>query len=64
MDFDDGTSAWDLARDWLVEGYICREIVYDKKGKNIIGFQKLDPLKVIPIIDEQTGLKLWIQIPR
>lgn len=61
--FDDGTSAWDLARDWLVEGYICREIVYDSKGKNIIGFQKLDPLSVMPIIDENTGLKIWIQHP-
>lgn len=61
--FDDGTTAWDLARDWLVEGFICKEIVYDSKGKNIIGFHSLDPLKVIPIIDEETGLKLWVLNP-
>lgn len=59
--FDDGTLAWDIARDWLVEGFICREIIYDKKGKNIIGFQKLDPLTVIPLIDPVSGLKVWIQ---
>ena len=59
--FSDGTLGWDVCRDWLVEGYICREIIYDKKGKNIIGFQKLDPASVTPVIDPQTGLKLWVQ---
>lgn len=59
--FADGSLAWDICRDWLVEGYICREIIYDNKGKNIIGFQKLDPVSVIPIVDPQNGLKIWIQ---
>jgi len=61
--FSDGSLAWDVCRDWLVEGYICREIIYDKKGKNIIGFQKLLPETVIPIVDPQSGLKIWIQYP-
>jgi len=61
--FSDGSLAWDICRDWLVEGFICREIIYDKKGKNIAGFQKLDPLTIIPIIDPESGLKLWIQYP-
>lgn len=61
--FADGSLAWDICRDWLVEGYICREIIYDKKGKNVAGFQKIDPLTVLPIIDPESGLKLWIQYP-
>jgi hypothetical protein len=61
--FADGSLAWDMARDWLVEGYMCREIIYDKKGKNVVGFQKLDPISVIPIVDPESGLKLWIQNP-
>lgn len=61
--FDNGAKAWDLARDWLVEGYLCREIVYDDKGKNIIGFHDLDPASIIPIIDPETGIKIWLQYP-
>ena len=61
--FADGSLAWDICRDWLVEGFICREIIYDKKGKNIIGFQQLDPLSIVPIIDPESGLKIWVQFP-
>lgn len=61
--FVDGSLAWDVCRDWLVEGFICREMIYDKKGKNVKGFQKIDPLTVVPIIDPESGLKLWIQYP-
>jgi hypothetical protein len=63
LGFSDGSYAWDICRDWLVEGYIAREIIYDKKGKNIIGFQKLDPATLYPIVDEASGIKLWIQHP-
>ncbi len=59
--FNDGQTAWGICRDWLVEGYVCREIIWDKKGKNITGFQKLDPLTILPLIDPQTGIKLWVQ---
>ena len=61
--FADGSLAWDICRDWLVEGFLCREIIYDKKGKNIAGFQKIDPMSILPIIDPESGLKLWIQYP-
>jgi len=61
--FDDGATAWDLCRDWLVDGYICREIIYDDKGKNIIGFQNLDPASIISMVDPESGIKIWIQHP-
>lgn len=61
--FDDGAKGWDLCRDWLVDGYLCREIIYDNKGKNIIGFQELDPVSIIPIVDPESGIKIWLQYP-
>jgi hypothetical protein len=63
MGLADGSAGWDWCRDWLVEGYICREIVYDDKGKNIIGSMTIDPASIIPMIDEQSGIKIWIQHP-
>jgi len=59
--FNDGTLAWDICHDWLVEGFLCREIIYDSKGKNILAFQRLDPATIVPIIDPESGYKLWIQ---
>jgi hypothetical protein len=59
--FTDGSLAWDICRDWLVDGFLCREIVYDKRGKNIVGFLKIDPASIIPMIDEASGMKIWIQ---
>jgi hypothetical protein len=61
--FSDASKAWDICRDWLVEGFICREIIYDDKGKNVIGFLNIDPISIIPIIDEISGVKIWIQHP-
>jgi len=61
--FADGSAAWDICHNWLVEGYICREIIYDAKGKNVVGFQKLDPATIIPIVDADTQLKIWVQHP-
>lgn len=61
LNFYDKSKAYDLCFDYLVEGYICKEIVYDDKRKNIIFFQTVDPTSIISIIDEETGIKLWIQ---
>lgn len=63
LGFGNGTFAWDVCRDWLVDGYICREIIYDRKGKNIIGFLSIDPATIIPIVDPQSGLQIWLQNP-
>lgn len=63
LGFNNGSAGWDICRDWLVEGFICREIIYDSKGKNIEGFQKLDHTTIIPIVDIQSGLKIWVQHP-
>jgi len=59
--FNIKTQAWDICRDWLVEGYISYEIIYDDKRKNIIGFQKLDPRTLMPISDPETKIIFWLQ---
>jgi hypothetical protein len=64
--FGDDISAWQLFRQFLVEGFLAFEIVYDDKGKNIIGFKELDPVTLLPSVEKQpngTFLNVWIQYP-
>lgn len=63
LGFNVQSKAYDICFDYLVEGYIVKEIVYDDKRKNIIFFQTVDPTSIYPIIDEETGIKLWVQYP-
>ena len=59
--FNDGKSAWDFFRKWLIDGFLAFEIIYDKDEKNIIGFKELLPESLMPAIDKDTGKKIWIQ---
>jgi hypothetical protein len=64
--FGDDISAWQLFRQFLVEGFLSFEIVYDDKGKNIIGFKELDPVTLLPSVEKQPNgsyLNVWIQYP-
>ena len=62
--FADGHRLWDYFRKWLIEGYLCFEIIYDKAQKNIIGFKELDVITLRPsIITDSNGKtrKVYIQ---
>lgn len=61
LGFTDRTFGWDMFRDFLVEGFICKEIIYDQRKKNIIGFQSLDAKTIFPYTDPKTGIHYWIQ---
>lgn len=63
LGFNIQSRAYDACIDYLVEGYIVIEIVYDDKRKNIVAFQFIDPASVFPVIDEESGIKLWVQHP-
>lgn len=63
LGFANGSYAWDLCRDWLIEGYICKEIIRDKQGRKIEGFLTLDPRTIYPYADPESGVKYWIQNP-
>lgn len=60
--FSDGITAWNLMKDFLIDGYISLEIVWDDKKKNIIFFNRLDPSTLVPSYEHGIG-NLWIQFP-
>lgn len=60
--FSDTISAWNMIRDFLIDGYIATEIIYDDKKKNIIGFNRLRPETLVPAYEPAIG-HLWIQFP-
>jgi len=60
--FSDSISAWNLMKDFLIDGYIAMEIVWDDKKKNIIHFNRIRPETVVPAFEPSIG-HLWIQYP-
>ena len=60
--FSDSITAWDMMRDFLIDGYLAVEIIYDDKKKNIIGFNRLRPETLVPSYEPSIG-HLWIQFP-
>lgn len=60
--FSDSVSAWMLMKDFLIDGYIAQEIIWDDKKKNIIGFNRLRPETLVPAFEPAIG-HLWIQYP-
>jgi hypothetical protein len=64
--FDQGISAWQYFYQWLIEGHLAFEIIYDDLNKptEIIGFKELDPATLYPEMkkDMSGGLILqWAQ---
>lgn len=60
--FADNITAWTMMRDFLIDGFIAVEIIYDNKKKNIIGFTRLRPETLVPAYEPDVG-HLWIQYP-
>ena len=64
--FNEGISAWHYFRNFLVDGILSFEIIFDDKGKNIIGFKELDPASLLPSVEKQMDgsfVEIWIQYP-
>ena len=61
--FNDGITAWNYFKDFLTDGYIAYEIVYDDKQKSIEGLYRIDPLTLVVVSDPISGTVLWIQYP-
>ena len=55
--------AWDLFRQFIIDGFLAFEIVYDDKQKNIIFFNQLDPADLIYALNPYDNTKVWIQFP-
>ena len=60
--FSDSVTAFNLVKDFLVDGYVAMEIVYDDKKKNVIAFNRLRPETIVPAYEPNVG-HLWIQYP-
>lgn len=61
--FNDGIQATILSKKFLVDGHLAFEIVWDDKQKNIIGFEEVDPITLIPGYDPLDGSNIWVQYP-
>jgi len=60
--FADSITAWQMMRDFLIDGYLAIEFIYDDKKKNIVGFNRLRPETLVPAYEPNVG-HLWIQFP-
>jgi hypothetical protein len=60
--FSDGITAWNMMKDYLIDGYVALEIVWDDKKKNIIHFNRMRPETLVPAYEPAIG-NLWIQFP-
>ena len=60
--FADGITGYNLIKDFLIDGYLALEIVWDDKKKNIIYFNRLKPESLVPAYEPTIG-NLWIQFP-
>ena len=61
--FGEGIAAWQYAYQFLIEGHLSFEIIYDDpiKPKKIIGFKELDPASIAPQLNKDSKGKLFLQ---
>ena len=62
--FNNGISAWQYFRQFLIDGFLSFEIVYSDDGRQIVGFKELDPTSLTPTTERnQSGetIPTWIQ---
>lgn len=65
--FADDITAWQYFRQFIIDGFLAFEIVYDDKGQKIIGFKELDPVTLVPSVEKQvdgTYVNTWTQFPQ
>ena len=61
--FGESIAAWQYAFQFLVEGHLAFEILYDnlQKPTEIIGFKELDPASVAPQLQKDAKGKLYLE---
>jgi hypothetical protein len=60
--FSDSITAFNMMKDFLIDGYLALELVWDDKKKNIIAFNRIRPESIVPAYEPNVG-HLWIQFP-
>lgn len=61
--FNDGLTAWNYMKTFLIDGFLAFELVYDDNQKNIVDLNLLDPLTLIVAAEPGSGTVVWIQNP-
>lgn len=63
--FVNDTTAWQYFRQFLIDGTLAFEIVYDERGENVIGFKELDAAFLKPDVRNENGVlkKVWYLYP-
>ena len=63
--FANDTVAWQYFRQFLIDGVLAFEIVFDVKGQNVIGFKEIDAATIRSDIRNENGVlkKVWYQYP-
>lgn len=63
--FVSDTTSWQYFRQYLIDGVLAFEIVYDAKGTEILGFKEIDAASLRPDIRNENGVlkKVWYQYP-
>jgi hypothetical protein len=61
--FDRGISAWQYFYQWLIEGHLAFEIIYENltNPKDIIGFKELDPSTLYPEVKKDSSGRIYLQ---
>jgi hypothetical protein len=62
--FNEGHDAWGYFRQFLIDGFLAFEIIYDPEGKNVIGFKELDATSLRPGVEKSGDniyRKIWVQ---
>lgn len=61
--FNDDASAWKYFKQFLIDGFLAFEIIYDENKTKIIGFKEIDPVSIRPAVeeDEEGWKKVWFQ---
>lgn len=61
--FSDSITAWNYLRNLLIDGYLCFEVIYDNKQRNVIGLNMIDPVTMVVATDPISGTIVWVQHP-
>jgi len=62
--FNNGISAWQYFRQFLIDGFLAFEIVYSDDGKQVVGFKELDPVSLTPSVERNPAghtVQIWYQ---
>lgn len=61
--FNEGISAWQYFFQWLIEGHLAFEILYDdlQNPREIIGFKEIDPSTLYPQIKKDAAGKIYLE---